>query len=204
MKSASLIDHNSNNCCSVVSDPVSYAKSFLSSKFSGKVEEMKSKLVDKTLYLYLVDEYSGKPVYDKAGPYPVKIETSSDLVQEQMPMMRMGLQAMAVANGAASVVNMFCPFVPRKLIPPSIVKSATDFVDGLHKESSVAEFGSVQDEVDGEGGGKPKRGAGLRNFQKFLAEKDKESLFAGLRRVCSEEEGNEGKGEKLKMPPPEP
>ena len=177
---------------SVVSDPVSYAKNFLSSTFTSKVETMKQKLVDKTLYLYLVDEYSGKPVYDTNGVFPVKIETSSDLVQEHMPMMRMGLQAMAVANGAASIANMFCPFVPRTLVPERITSKAKQFVDGLDKESNVSDFSSVQAVVDGDDGGTPKRGAGLRNFQKFLQEKDPESLFAGLKRVCGKDCGNEG------------
>jgi len=46
----------------IVKDPVGYAKSFLTSAFKSKVSEVKSKLKEKTLYLYLVDEFSGKRV----------------------------------------------------------------------------------------------------------------------------------------------
>jgi len=75
------------------------------------------------LYLYLVDEYSGVPVYDSSGVFPVKIDVASDLVGKYMPMMRIGLQAASVANGAAALANgaaalanVFCPFVLSTLV----------------------------------------------------------------------------------------
>ena len=68
------------------------------------------------MYLYLVDEYSGVPVYDSSGVFPVKIDVASDLVGKYMPMMRIGLQAASVANGEAALANVLCPFVLSTLV----------------------------------------------------------------------------------------
>jgi len=104
--------------------------------------------------------------------------------------MRVGLQAAAVANGAASLANVFCPFVPRKLVPASLLAKAKGFVDKLDKDSSVADHGSVQKHVDaGDEGGGAKRGGELRDFEKFLQEHDPDSTYGGLMRVCNEENG---------------
>ena len=65
-----------------IQDPASYAASFLTGAFKSKMAKVKEKLVDEHLYLYLVDEYSNEPVYDKAGVYPIKIETKSELVDK--------------------------------------------------------------------------------------------------------------------------
>ena len=105
-------------------------------------------------------------------------------------MMRVGLQAAAVANGAASLANMFCPMVPRTLVPKSLLGKANSFVDGLDKPSNVADSASVQASVEsGDGGGKAKRGGDLRDFEIFLDKHDTKQVYAGLRRVCNEENG---------------
>ena len=105
-------------------------------------------------------------------------------------MMRVGLQAAAVANGAASLINVFCPAVPSKLVPPSLLGKAQGFVDGLDKDSTVAAFGSVQKHVEGgDEGGEAKRGGELRDFEKFLLKHDPDASYAGLMRVCNEEDG---------------
>ena len=65
-----------------IQDPASYATNFLTGAFKSKMAKVKEKLVDEHLYLYLVDEYSNEPVYDKAGVYPIKIETKSELVDK--------------------------------------------------------------------------------------------------------------------------
>jgi hypothetical protein len=66
----------------LIENPASYAKSFFGSVFKSKMKKAKASMVEKTLFLYLVDEYTGKPVYDKTGVYPVKIETKSELVDK--------------------------------------------------------------------------------------------------------------------------
>ena len=85
---------------------------FRSSMFKGKIAEMKSKMVDKEMYMHLVDEYTNEPVFDPIGLYSKVIETKSDLVDQHMPMMRVGLQAIAVMNGVAGLASCFCPGVP--------------------------------------------------------------------------------------------
>jgi serine/threonine protein kinase len=175
----------------MIENPASYAKSFFGSVFKNKVEEVKESLCEKHLYLYLVDEFTNKPVYDESGVYPIKIETRSELVDKYMPMMRVGLQTAAVVNGALSLANLFCPAVPSRLVPKSMIDKAQGFVDGLDKGSNVAESSSVQKHVDsGDGGGGAKRGEELRDFEKFLLKHDPESSFAGLSRVCNEENGD--------------
>ena len=144
-----------------IENPVQYTKSFFGSRFAKKIEEVTSQAVEKSLYLYLVDEYTGKPMYDASGVYPVKIDVASDLVGKYMPMMRIGLQAASVANGAVALVNVFCPFVPSRLVPTSFMSKAKDFVDDLDKPSNVGEFGSVQKEVDKGDGKAWERAAGL-------------------------------------------
>ena len=65
-----------------IQDPASYATNFLTGAFKNKMAEVKEKLVEEHLYLYLVDEYSNEPVYDNTGVYPIKIETKSELVDK--------------------------------------------------------------------------------------------------------------------------
>ena len=107
-----------------------------------------------------------------------------------MPMMRMGLQAAAVVNGAASLANIFCPMLPRKFVPSTMLTKANSFVNSLDKPSNVADNASVQASVvSGDGGGKAKRGGDLRDFEIFLDKHDSKQGYAGLRRVCNEENG---------------
>ena len=68
-----------------IKDPASYAKSFFGSAFKSKIAEVKESMVEKHLYLYLVDEYTGKPVWDESGVFPIKIETKSELVDKYVP-----------------------------------------------------------------------------------------------------------------------
>ena len=178
-----------------INSPASYFKRFCSSAFNNKVKELKDNLTEKELYLYLVDEFTGKPVVTAEDDpiYPIKIQTQSDTMNKYLPMMRMGLQAVSVVNGATALANMFWPFVPSKLVPDSLTNKATKMVEELTKESNVEEFSSVQAEMEsvsvGGGGGKAQRGDDLRDFEKFLKTFDKERSFAGLRRVCDEEGG---------------
>ncbi|GMI42616.1 hypothetical protein TeGR_g9993 [Tetraparma gracilis] len=171
----------------LIKSPVQYAKSFFGGVFKKKIAEVKAKTVEKTLYLYLVDEYTHKPVEDEGGVYPIEIETKSELVDKYMPMMRVGLQAMSVANGAAALAKVFCPWLP--VAPASFLEKAKGFVDGLDKDSSAADYSSVQDEVDGAGGGGAKRGGELRDFEDFLKKHDGGRKFAGLMRVCDMADG---------------
>jgi hypothetical protein len=176
---------------SFITNPASFAMNFGSSMFKGKVAEMKSKLVDKEMYMYLVDEFTNEPVFDPTGLYPKVIETKSDLVDQHMPMMRVGLQAMAVMNGAAGLASCFCPGVPNRLVPKGLMEKATKFVDGLDKESNVADYDVLQGEVErqGDGSSGAKRGGELREYEKFLMEHDPKGAFANMMRICNKDTG---------------
>ncbi|GMI49098.1 hypothetical protein TrCOL_g7427 [Triparma columacea] len=71
------------------------------------------------------------------------------------------------------------------------MEKATKFVDGLDKESNVADYDVVQGEVERQGGGSSgaKRGGELREYEKFLIEHDPKGAFANLMRVCDKDTG---------------
>ena len=146
-------------------------------------------MTNKSYYLYLIDEVTGKPVIpeeDGDDTYPIEITKPGEWVGKLMPFMKTGLKVMAVANGICSVAQCFFPGVPT--IPASIRNKAKTAVGALDQESSVAEFNSLSvtlEGADGEGG-KTKggqRGAALREFERFLGEHDKDKTFGGLRRT---------------------
>ncbi len=91
----------------LVGDPLSAAKSFFSAAFETKVAEMfHRKYVKQQLYLYLVDEHSGLPVFDTTGVYPITIDVNdATLAAKHVPLMRVGVQAMALANGVAGILS---------------------------------------------------------------------------------------------------
>ena len=119
------------------------------------------------------------------------ISTKSDLVDQHLPMMRVGLQAMAVMNGAAGLASCFCPGIPNRLVPKGLMEKATKFVEGLDKDSNVADYDVVQGEVERQGGGSSgaKRGPELREYVKFLREHDPDGTYAKLMRVCDKDTG---------------
>ena len=183
-------------------DPLEAAKSFGKKLFDGAMGNLKEKMLNKAeeifdakrsqdLWFYLVDEYTGEPV--KGGVYPIKITTQSDLCKKALPMMKLGMKAVTVFNGAAGVANMLGYPVPH--VPSSLTKMANNAINAADQPSSVAEFSVVQEVVDGAsaGDGKqsgPKRGNALRQFMKFLEKHDPEKDYAGLARVCQEKDGD--------------
>jgi hypothetical protein len=168
-----------------IENPKQYATNFFSSKLKG----FKKKFTKKHYFVYLVDEYTGNPVKDDKGPYPIRIDVNSDLVERFLPMMKIGLTTMSIINGVASIVSMFYPVVPGKIFPDSLKKKAKAFVASI--ESGGTDFESIQNHIDaGNEGGEAKRGSELRDFENFLQEHDPERLYAGLCRVCDVRSGN--------------
>ena len=143
------------------------------------------------MLLYLVDEYTSKPVYDPNGLYPKTIQINSKEMNDFLPVMRLGVQAISVVNGAAGILSLFCPGVPSSLIPEGMAEKAKKFVDCLDREgSSVGDHEVVQNVVDGDGDGGAKRGSELRQFEKFINEFDPEANYSDLRKVCDKSNGN--------------
>ena len=73
----------------------------------GKIKEVLGDLMalKDTMYLYLIDELTGLPV--RGDGYPIVITTPSELVHKLLPMMQVGMRAMALFNGAVGVAQMF-------------------------------------------------------------------------------------------------
>eukprot|EP00985_Skeletonema_marinoi_P031833 scaffold37823_cov201-Skeletonema_marinoi.AAC.9 len=149
-------------------------------------------IVGKTMYLYLVDELTGKPV--RADGWPLIITTPADLVPKLLPLMQIGIRAMCIYNGTAGLAALFGFPLPR--VPKDWSKGAQESVELLKQESSVQEFRVVHEEV--EGGTEEKksvRGASLRAFVDFLNKNDpgrkegKRGDFAGLQRTGDPEDG---------------
>ncbi len=62
--------------------------------------------MEKELYLYLVDDFSGLPVFDPKGEYPIVIEVNNaELGAKHVPLMHIGVREMALANGAAGLAQ---------------------------------------------------------------------------------------------------
>ena len=94
----------------------------------GKVKEALGDLVtEETMYFYLVDELTGKPV--RGAGYPIEITTPSEIVPKLLPAMQVGMRAMSLYNGVAGVMQMFgCP-VPK--VPKAWREGAQSSVEML-------------------------------------------------------------------------
>lgn len=158
-------------------------------------EGLEDLVAGETMYLYLIDELTGEPVYDPSGHYPIEITTPSDVVPKLLPVMQVGLRAMSVFNGAAGVARMFGYPVPK--VPEAWAAGARESVALLKQESSMEQFSVVHEEVvkdrdakeitDTSKEQKSVRGASLRELQRFFEEHDAKKGYAGLRRIADED-----------------
>ena len=151
-------------------------------------------IVGNEMYLYLIDELTGKPVRAEGEGWPIKITEPSELVHKLLPLMQLGMRAMCFYNGTAGLVRMFGYPAPK--VPKEWSKGAQETVELLKQESSVGEFSVLHEEVkEGSGEKKSVRGKSLRTFVDFLKEKDpglkvgKTGHFAGLQIIGDPEEG---------------
>eukprot|EP00964_Phaeocystis_antarctica_P099032 scaffold64945_cov55-Phaeocystis_antarctica.AAC.1 len=157
-------------------------------------------LVDKTMYLYLIDELTLKPVRPvideltgkpvKGSIYPIEITTPSKVVPKLLPVMWVGMRAMSLYHGAAGIARMCGAPVPK--MPEDSLKVAKTWVSLLKQKSSVEKFGVLHEEVmsvkeAGEQEKQTVRGASLRELQSFLAKEDADKTFAGLCRLGNDD-----------------
>eukprot|EP00964_Phaeocystis_antarctica_P083850 scaffold52787_cov60-Phaeocystis_antarctica.AAC.1 len=151
--------------------------------FAAMKATFKELITAETMYLYLIDELTGKPV--KSGIYPIEITTPSEVVPQLLSVMQVGMRAMSLYNGAAGIARM-CG-APLPSMPTGWCKGAQASIALLGQKSSVEQFGAVHKEVMSEDAAereaKTVRGASLRELQSFFKEKDVGNTFAGLRRL---------------------
>jgi len=137
------------------------------------------------MFLYLIDELTGEPV--RADKWPIKITKPSKVVPKLLPVMQVGIRAMAIYNGVAGVAGMFG--YPLPIVPEAWSKGAQESVELLKQESSVEQFGVVHAVVmDGSEVEKSVRGESLRVFVDFMKKKAGGD-FAGLQRIGDPEDG---------------
>jgi serine/threonine protein kinase len=155
-------------------------------------EGIKDLIVGKEMYLYLIDELTGEPVQAKG--WPITITEPSEIVPKLLPLMKVGMRAMSIYNGAAGLAKMFG--YPAPIVPKAWAEGAQESVELLKQESSVEQFGVVHAEVQGgTEESKSVRGASLREFMDFMSKNDpglkdgKSGDFAGLQRIGEPEDG---------------
>ncbi len=152
---------------------------------------LSSKIYDKSVYLYLVDELTGMPVAPVPGDsptYPIEIKKPKEQMRELVPLMCLGITAMALVSNGGGLARMFG-------IPvPSLSKAALDkmraFAKKMEKSNTAEQFDCMQasicDPSNKSADTKKMRGNALTQFDAFLKEHDKDKNYAGLRRVMTE------------------
>ena len=99
-------------------------------------------VVGEEMWLYLIDELTGKPVVPEGETiYPIRITKPAEVVSKLLPVMQVGLHAASLVNGVSGVVRLFgypCPKVPE-----AWREGAQNSVEVLKQESSVEAFGAV-------------------------------------------------------------
>merc|ERR1712238_605747 len=133
-----------------------------------------------TMYLYLVDEHNGEPVYDPTGVYPIKIGRKKEGIEKILPIFMLGIQAMTIVNKATGFMSMFYPGLPSSLIPKVLLDKAEDF-------ARYSSFGVIKEAWDQEGKNIAKRGGPLREFERFLELHDSDRTYSSLKRVCNKD-----------------
>lgn len=133
--------------------------------FSVVKDRFKELTVAETMYLYLVDELTGKPL--RAKGYPIEITKRSEVVPKMLPFISQGMKAMSLYNGVAGIINMFGIPFPR--VPKSVRENMKESVEMLNRKSSVEAFSVLHGKVEeGDDESKTVRGACLRELERFF------------------------------------
>jgi len=147
-------------------------------------------LVGEEMWFYLVDEITGRPVVpsNAESRYPIRITKPAETVTKLLPVMQVGLQAATLVNGVSGVVRLFG--YPSPQVPDEYVRGAGHWVDMMKQESSVEQFGAIQEKVEaGDEVTETVCGAALRELEAFFAEHDAKEDYAGLHKVWEDDDG---------------
>jgi len=117
------------------------------------------------------------------------ITKPAEVVPQLLPVMQVGVRAMSMVDGVSAVANVFG--LPLLSVPEQWRSDAQDTVELLKQESSVEQFGAINEIVMADEAKEKKtmRGSSLRELQRLFQEKDKKQEYAGLRRIA-DEDGN--------------
>jgi hypothetical protein len=167
-----------------IGDVLDKARDCIDCPFDFAAAFVKSKFIESTMFLYLVDEWTGEPVTADDGVYPVEIDVQSEQAKKIFPLMALGMQALALTNTAAGIINMFFPVVPSQPFPKPLLEKARRFIEESH-ESGVVKQVIEKDDAASE----TVRGLELREFVMFLEKKDPDRKYSGLRKICDASSG---------------
>ena len=161
---------------------------------------LSSKIYDESVYLYLVDELTGMPVLgDGDRPiYPIEIKRPKEQLRQMVPLMCLSISAMSLVSNGSGLARMFG--IPAPNVSKDVQNKMRAFAKKMSTSNTAEQFDCLQASIDtallsmavnGSATTCTKdntavRGKALREFEGFLAENDKDSNFAGLRRVMTE------------------
>jgi len=149
-----------------------------------------SKIFEKPVYLYLVDEVTGKPVPGDGPTYPIRIDSPKDQIRMYAPLMYLSVSAMSLVNNGAGVARMFG--IPWPKMPKDALKK---FAKTMSQDNTAEQFDCLQASIGvaketstprSPDNNTQMRNETLREFERFLAKHDPENNFAGLRRVMTD------------------
>jgi hypothetical protein len=115
------------------------------------LDSFKGQSIEKNMFLYLVDEYTGKPVVTKGGAYPIHINVRSEKAKNFLPAMAVGLKAMALTNKALGLIAMIYPVAPQ--IPPELIKKMETVIKDSKPVVIEEALNDTSDARDGVSGG---------------------------------------------------
>ena len=128
--------------------------------------------------------------------YPIEIRSPKEKLRELVPLMCLGITAMALVSNGGGLARMFGIPVPK--LSSTAQGSMRVFANKMSKANSAEQFDCLQASIgdakeqssritpENTCVAKQMRGKALREFVSFLAEHDPDQNFAGLRRVMTE------------------
>jgi len=128
-------------------------------------------------YLYLVDEFTGKPVNSSE----MKVELTPTQLSKFVPVMMVGWKCICTVNEGLSILKLFYP-VPN--VASEKMQQITDSITSMSEKSELLQTAAEN------GSNTVVRGKSLREFSDFLLKHDKEKEFGGLCRVFNSQNGN--------------
>jgi len=98
-----------------------------------------TRVARKPVYLYLVDEVTGKPVRGDGPTYPIRIDNPKDHIRELAPLLYLAISAMSLVNNGVGVARMF--EIPWPKMPKAALKK---FANTMSKANTAEQFDCLQ------------------------------------------------------------
>lgn len=159
-------------------------------------ESLESSLMNllhgKSLYLYLIDEYSLQPIVrDEDHVYPIEITTPAAFISKIFPLLKLVMHAMSMMNTISGIGR--CLGYPLPVIPMEYQDKAKKTLNSLQNDTSIEKFGKCMNDLSLKSSESEEqtiqlvRGSALRELAAVLREYDPNNTFSGLRRVLTSE-----------------